>query len=139
MNVQEVATQTALPPQVIRYYARIGLLKPARNPSNGYRQFSARDVECVRLIRMAQKLGFTLRDIKVMLGALGTPELSEDWIRDTLKRRLMSTRRKRHELEDLERLIEKALSQGLKTSGQMVDMKCLASWMLSTLSSAAVA
>jgi hypothetical protein len=42
-------------------------------------------------------------------------------------------------LEDLEGLIEKALSQDLKTSGKIVDMKCLARWMLSTLSSAAMA
>ena len=41
-------------------------------------------------------------NIKIMLDALGTPELSETWIRDTLKQRLMSTRRKRQELEELE-------------------------------------
>ncbi len=67
MIVNELAKQTGLAPQVIRYYARVGLLDPERNSENGYRLFKASDIWRLRFIREAKDLGFTLSEIKETL------------------------------------------------------------------------
>lgn len=110
MIVQEFANQTAVAPHVIRYYTRIGLLTPKRDPGNGYRRFGNRDAERLQFIRMAQQLGFTLRDIKALLAALENGGVSGSKMRDTLQQRLTSARRKRRELERVEQSIEQTLS-----------------------------
>ena len=60
MIVQEFANATGVRPHVIRYYLRSGLLHPTRNLANGYHQFGDRDLERLRFIRLAQKVGYTL-------------------------------------------------------------------------------
>lgn len=138
MIVQEIAKLTGSRPQVIRYYARIGLLKPARNPANGYRQFEERDAQRLQFIRLARELGYTLKDIKKMLGALERGELSERWIRITLDKRLSSTRQKRQALERLERSIERTLKRHLAAPVPVTDLDSLTVWMRSVLRAANV-
>ena len=106
MIVPELANNTGVRPHVIRYYARIGQLHPRLNPQNGYHQFGDRDLERLRFIRLAQKVGYTLKNIKELLAALDRGDLSEIWLRDTLEQRLRIMRQKRRELEQLERSID---------------------------------
>lgn len=67
MRVQELADRARVAPHVVRYYARIGLLRPRRDVGNGYRQFGIEDLKRVRFIRQAQRLGFTLTEIRQVL------------------------------------------------------------------------
>ncbi len=62
-HVVDVARRVGVTPTTVRYYARVGLLRPAREPENEYRIFSGTDVHRVRFIRQAQSLGLTLADI----------------------------------------------------------------------------
>ena len=63
-TVNELALETAAPPHVVRYYARIGLLKPRAHQQNGYRLFGSLDAQRLLFIRLAKNLGFTLNEIK---------------------------------------------------------------------------
>ena len=49
--------------ETLRYYERRGLIPPPPRRVSGYRQYPAETVERVRLIKWAQGLGFTLREI----------------------------------------------------------------------------
>jgi DNA-binding transcriptional MerR regulator len=71
MTVIELAKLVGVTPDVIRYYARIGLLKPKRNPANNYKQFSPADVKHVQFIRRAQRLGFALVEIAALPDGAG--------------------------------------------------------------------
>jgi len=63
LTVGEVARRAGVHRETLRYYERRGLLPaPPRRPS-GYRAYPAAAVERVRLIKWAQGLGFTLREI----------------------------------------------------------------------------
>jgi DNA-binding transcriptional MerR regulator len=64
LTVNELAIQSNAPAHVVRYYARIGLIKPSGQQDNGYRLFRPRDANRLRFIRMATLLGFTLSEIK---------------------------------------------------------------------------
>lgn len=66
-TISRVATEVGVRPDTIRYYERTGLLPPPDRSSNGYRSYGAEDVECLRFIRGAQRLGLRLRDIRELL------------------------------------------------------------------------
>ncbi len=53
------------------YYERIGIISPARNPENGYREYSQQDLHALILIRQLKKAGFTLSEAhQIMQGSL---------------------------------------------------------------------
>jgi len=66
MLISEFARATGLTPDTVRFYVRRGLLAPARGEKGGparYQVFTRQHEETARLIRLAQSLGFTLREI----------------------------------------------------------------------------
>jgi MerR family transcriptional regulator, copper efflux regulator len=56
--------------QTLRFYEREGLLSKPRRRLSGYREYPPEAVGLVRLIKRIQALGFSLKEIKVVL-ALG--------------------------------------------------------------------
>lgn len=66
MLMSEFARASGLTPDTIRFYIRRGLLKPEtsrKGGSNPYALFTAEHVQRARIIRFAQSLGFSLREI----------------------------------------------------------------------------
>jgi len=63
MKVREVARRSGVADHVVRYYTRIGLLKPSRNLHNRYKQYKESDISRLRFIRQAKSLGYTLGEI----------------------------------------------------------------------------
>ena len=63
----ELAKQSGVNRETIRYYERIGLIPlPDRSESN-YCLFTPEDVQRVRFIKRAQAVGFSLSQIKLLL------------------------------------------------------------------------
>ncbi|MCA1736998.1 MAG: MerR family transcriptional regulator [Actinobacteria bacterium] len=66
-TISQLASEVGVRPDTVRYYERVGLLPlPARSP-NGYRAYDRSDVERLRFIRGAQRMGLKLRDIRELL------------------------------------------------------------------------
>lgn len=111
MLVHELAKSSKVESHVIRYYVRIGLLRPARQASNGYHVFSSDDRYTLDLIRRAKALGFSLAEIKQFL-------LAEDRgssgccarMREVLKQRIADNRAQIAELLALQDRMEYALA-----------------------------
>lgn len=68
MKVKEIARLAEVTPDTVRFYNREGLLRPRQNPTNGYYVFSSEDLCRLRFIRVANKLGLSLDEIRVILG-----------------------------------------------------------------------
>ncbi len=85
MKVNELARQAKVPAHVVRYYARIGLLKPQHNPENHCREFSGADMRRLHFIRRAQSLGYSLHEIAAMLQRLEIGQASWGWLRELLE------------------------------------------------------
>ena len=67
MQIKELTRRTSVRDKTIRYYESIGVLpEPARQP-NGYRNYDEADVERLKLVAGARRLGFTLDDITEIL------------------------------------------------------------------------
>lgn len=87
-TVASLARHAGLEAQVVRYYARLGLVQPLTVSQNGYRRFDASDVRRLRFIKAAQRLGFTLAEIGEVLRRSQRREARCPWVRDILCRRL---------------------------------------------------
>ncbi len=67
MNIGAAAKASGVNAKMIRYYERIGLLQPAERRANAYRDYGAREVEGLRFIGRARRLGFSLDEISGLL------------------------------------------------------------------------
>jgi MerR family transcriptional regulator, copper efflux regulator len=69
MLISEFAGATGLSRDTVRFYVRRGLIKPLpgdKGGSNPYQVFTSEHVQMARMIRMAQSLGFSLREISAL-------------------------------------------------------------------------
>jgi MerR family transcriptional regulator, copper efflux regulator len=67
MKIGELAAQTEVNVQTIRFYEREGLLRKPERTLNGYRTYQREDSERVRFIKICQGLGFTLREVRQLI------------------------------------------------------------------------
>lgn len=68
MTIGQVAREAGIGVETVRFYEREGLLEEPVRRASGYRQFDSDAVARLRFIKQAQRLGFTLREIKELLG-----------------------------------------------------------------------
>ena len=67
MNIGNVARETGVPVKTIRYYESIELIPRAQRSDNGYRRYGDTDVEVLRFIQRARRLGFSVSDVADLL------------------------------------------------------------------------
>ncbi|MCO8590195.1 MerR family transcriptional regulator [Burkholderia multivorans] len=91
MKIGDLAERTGLTPSRIRFYERIGLLTAVGRQPNGYRVYSPDAVVLLGLVATAQKAGFSLDEIRMLL----PPDLGQ-WQRGALLEAL------RHKVRDIE-------------------------------------
>ena len=67
MTIGQLAKSVGVPDSTIRFYERVGLLRPAGRTTTNYRYYRPEASERLSFIRSAQAAGFELTDIKSML------------------------------------------------------------------------
>ena len=69
MTIKELAQLHGITPAAIRHYERLGLLdtRHVTRLANGYRDFTQVASERLRMIRLGQATGFSLRDMATRL------------------------------------------------------------------------
>lgn len=67
MNIGAAAKASGLSAKMIRYYESIGLLPAAVRNANGYRHYSATELQQLSFIKRARLLGFTLDEVGQLL------------------------------------------------------------------------
>jgi DNA-binding transcriptional MerR regulator len=65
----EVAARAGVNFQTLRYYERRGLLAPSQRTPGGHRVYAPEAVTLLRVIKAAQRLGFTLEEVAELLEA----------------------------------------------------------------------
>jgi MerR family gold-responsive transcriptional activator of gol and ges genes len=67
VNIGEASQASGVPAKLIRYYERIGLIRPADRTGGNYRTFTEGDVNDLGFIRRARALGFAVAEISELL------------------------------------------------------------------------
>lgn len=103
MRIGELAERVGVNPKTIRYYEAIGLLPvPERLPS-GYREYGDEDVDRMRFIRTAQRLGLSLSEIAEILRFRERGERPCDYVVGVLERQVADLDRRIAEMDQLRR------------------------------------
>lgn len=68
MNIGTVADRSGIPAKTIRYYESIGLIAAAGRGGNGYRHYEEADLQTLSFIRRARGLGFSVDEVRNLLG-----------------------------------------------------------------------
>ena len=63
MTIKEVEEKTGLTRSNIRFYEKEKLIQPIRNESNGYREYTEKDVEDIKKIACLRTLGISIETI----------------------------------------------------------------------------
>lgn len=105
MTIGELAGRAGVRTSTLRYYEQEGLLTPAGRTKAGYRLYEPAAERTLRFIQRAQRLGFSLADIRAILqggpaGDRTVVELAQDRFQ-TIESQLTELMVMRHELEHL--------------------------------------
>ncbi len=113
MIVNQIAKAAGVEPHVVRYYTRIGLLRPRRDPENGYQHFSEIEFQRLQIALRLRHIGLTLNDIAALLDdhSRDTPEWQKK-VRATLLRRMEDNRKQLRQLITLQNRMEQAYERG---------------------------
>jgi DNA-binding transcriptional MerR regulator/SAM-dependent methyltransferase len=77
LSITTAARRVGVARSTLLYYERIGLIRPPRRTDNGYRSYSAADLERLTLLRQLQEIGFTLDECRRWLDGELAPEIVE--------------------------------------------------------------
>lgn len=121
MRVQEIADRAGVSGHAVRYYTRLGLLAPARDPENQYRRFDEAAVKRLRFIRKAQNLGFTLAEIHEILGMSGHGESPCTRVREIVERRIAENAARIREQLELQVRLERAAKRWKRMPNRVPD------------------
>ncbi|SEL10659.1 Cu(I)-responsive transcriptional regulator/Hg(II)-responsive transcriptional regulator,TIGR02051 [Pseudoxanthomonas sp. GM95] len=97
MNIGQLARQTQVPIDTIRYYERQRLLPEPPRSTGGYRRYAEDDVSRLNFIRRAKGLGFTLEEIGELLAiSAGRGDMAA--VKDAASRKLSQVEQRIDEL-----------------------------------------
>lgn len=112
LTVGDVADESGIAPSAVRFYERHGVISAQRTPGN-QRRFDA-DAACrIKVAKLAQRVGFTVREIAETFEDLPADPQPADWAR--IAERLLAEARQR--VDDLTRVIET-----MGATGQLCDV-----------------
>jgi MerR family Zn(II)-responsive transcriptional regulator of zntA len=126
MTAAVLARKTNVPLFTIRYYTKIGLLKPSRDLRNGYKQYKQSDKDRLAFINAAKELGFTLSEIEEILDHAAHSNSPCPMVRDVVEKRIVENREKIKEMKRLQKRLESAAEmwKSMKNSTPDGDSVC---------------
>ena len=102
--------------ETIRFYERRGLLRQPKMPDSGWRVYDDSAVWVIHYIKLARQLGFTLAEIKNVMGKLGGGKTFCVSVQRAYEEKIQLIGRKIDQLRTARRELRKALAACLKRS-----------------------
>ncbi|MGU3371268.1 MerR family transcriptional regulator [Bacillus mycoides] len=110
IHINKVGELTGVTVRTLRYYDKIGLLKPASKTEGGHRLYTNEEIKKLQQVQFLKKIGFSLQEIKNMLAS------SEwDWS-ESLKSQLSFVIKEQENLKKIELSIRE-LIHGIAIEG----------------------
>jgi MerR family transcriptional regulator, Zn(II)-responsive regulator of zntA len=106
MTVNDLARRVGIPAHVVRYYSQRGFLRPTRNARNAYREYGESDLHRLRFICRAKALGFTLKEIGLILQTVDGGVVPAAKIAQLVKERALSIERRNDDVQRVHRRIQ---------------------------------
>ncbi|MEW9680691.1 helix-turn-helix domain-containing protein [Pseudomonas sp. TE50-2] len=110
LSIGELAKTTQTKAVTIRYYEQLGLLPPSRRTAAGYRIYGEAERDRLLFVRRSRGLGFSLDDVRELLGFADHREASCAAVDEKVALQLEQVRGRIRDLRALERELERLLN-----------------------------
>ena len=110
-TIGQLARAAGVPTTTLRYYERVGLVRPTSRAQNQYRLYAGHTLQIIRFIRAAQAAGLTLTDVRTLLALYaGNLALCKD-VQPLIAKRLTEVSERLEELRHIQGLLRSFLNQ----------------------------
>ena len=103
VNIGKAAKLSNLTVKTVRYYADIGLVRPLKNKSTGYRDFSNDDLARLQCVAKARKFNFSIQECEELLSLYSDKNRSSKEVKALTLDKISEIDAKLIELKDLRR------------------------------------
>lgn len=111
LTIGALADLTGTKVETIRYYERLGLLTAPARTSGNYRSYEHSHLARLSFIRRARDLGFSLDQVRVLLGLADQKDRSCESVDAIAREHLAEVERKIADLKGLRRELDSLISQ----------------------------
>lgn len=101
MDIGRAANESGVSAKMIRHYETIGLLPKVARTFANYRVYTANDVHTLRFIRRARTLGFSMGDIRELVGLWQNKSRSSAAVKKIAGKRIEELKQKIQELQSM--------------------------------------
>ncbi len=105
MNIGAAASESGVPAKTIRYYESIGLIERATRAENGYRSYTSFEIDILRFIQHARRLGFSVKDVGDLLELWRDKERSSADVKAMALKHISDVEKRIGELESIRRTL----------------------------------
>jgi Cu(I)-responsive transcriptional regulator len=121
LNIGQVAKQTGVTVEAIRFYEKQNLIATPQRSQSGYRQYPLETIKRVRFIQHAKDAGFTLRDVGELLALRREPGTSCTDIKLCTLKKIEEVDKK---ISDLNKIRDALSRMIMKCSGRGALSEC---------------
>ncbi len=114
-TISQLAKAAEVPTSTLRYYERIKLLEPEDRSHGNYRLYTDESLNRLRFIRAAHAIGFTLEDVKALLGVYDGEIPSCRDVQTLIEERLSEIEARLKNLRQVKKVLNSALQQCIET------------------------
>lgn len=101
MNIGELAKLSGVNAKLIRHYESISLIPKAKRTESGYRTYQDSDVQFLRFIKRARNLGFSMKEIKTLLGLWRNKSRKSSDVKALAKKHISDLETKISEMQEM--------------------------------------
>lgn len=106
MNIGQAAAASGVSAKMLRHYETIGLMPKAKRTASNYRNYAHSDVHTLRFIRRARSLGFSMAEIKELVGLWRSKSRSSAAVKSIAARHIADLKQKVAELQAMVQTLE---------------------------------
>jgi MerR family mercuric resistance operon transcriptional regulator len=124
-SIGEVSRLTGVNIETVRYYERIGMLAAPKRTEGGRRIYRDTDRRILIFVRRGRELGFTLDEIRTLLGLRAPGKATCAEVNEVARAHLEDIRTKLADLRRLEAILEDAVvecDKGVAPSCPMLEV-----------------
>jgi len=108
-TIGTLAKAAGVPTSTVRYYERLGVLRPDKRVKGDYRHYGPAALNRLRFIRSAAAIGLSLTDAAELLDVADGTEPPCDPVRERLVERFKTITRQLHDIRRVQRKLRDAL------------------------------
>lgn len=108
LTIGQLAVRTGVNVETIRYYERAGVMPLPQRTEGGHRAYADADVLRLGFVRRARQLGFSLDDVRELLGLVDRGDVTCAEVQERTVRHLAEIRARIDDLQRMERTLAAA-------------------------------